>query len=258
MTRSTFTRSEKRKLAERINRRSAKVNERLENISRGRTLPNKENQRLNEPKEYELAIVFLDINDFSEYLLESSAEEVLYMLGVFIPEAMELVRRYDGYFEKNTGDGLLAYFGFGKAASEAITDLFDYLSTVRWALDKVINPHLVERELQPISISAGATYGQTFLQKIGVRTTSQEMNRLTAVSRAANLASRIEQLAGENEYLVGPAIFNEAPIDERDLLNPGVPLENFKWNNPHTGLDELFQTYEYVGGWRKTGAEYEG
>jgi class 3 adenylate cyclase len=59
-----------------------------------------------------MAVLFLDICNLSKMNSESQAEHerVLRVLNLFIAEMLRVVREYDGEFEKNTGDGLMAYF----------------------------------------------------------------------------------------------------------------------------------------------------
>jgi len=250
VTNTTLTHSQKRRIRKRILRRADRVEERLRDVSEGRTIPNKRNQRLNEPRQYELAMVFIDIDGFSQYVFDNNDKEVLYMLGVFIPEAMKLVREYNGYFEKNTGDGLLAYFGFGEDPTTSISNLLAYLSTVRWALSKEINPLLKEYDLSPISISGGATFGRTYLSRLGERDMEQELNRLTGVSTVANIASRLEERADEEEFLVGPNIwYHSDPDSFRQFLKPHSIFSKYTWRNPETDENEPYQIYEFQGGW---------
>lgn len=250
MTNVSFTFSEKKKIRKRIDRRAAELEDRLVGIPKGHKFPNKENQRLNEPKEYEVAMVFLDIDDFSNYAFKHKNKAVLYMLGLLIPEMMKLVSEYDGYFEKNTGDGLLAYFGFEKDASNSVANLLAYLSTVRWALVNEINPLLDEKGLDRISVSGGATYGKVYLTRFGERDHSQELNRLTGVSSSANIASRLEEKATDGQFLTGPNVWYHADRPTlKKLLKLTDAFNAIRWTNPDTDEPEPYQIYEYRGNW---------
>jgi len=54
-------------------------------ISRGRTNPSLEELTIHSAKKYRLGIVFVDINDFSNYMSRNDDEDTLFMLNVFIP-----------------------------------------------------------------------------------------------------------------------------------------------------------------------------
>ncbi|UHH25671.1 adenylate/guanylate cyclase domain-containing protein [Halobacterium noricense] len=200
-------------------------------------------------------MVFLDINSFSDYLFDNSEDEALRMLNIFIPEVLDIIRDYGGVFEKNTGDGVLAYFGAGKSDTVAVRTILDFLATVKWALANVINPQLQEKGIAPISISCGATYGTTYLSRIGVKSGNQQMNRLTAVSKIANTASRLEEKAGMNEYLVGPRIEYYSQETSWDSWMEFREVLEYRWSPKSDSDERLFRIYDFVGEWNSTKTE---
>lgn len=243
----------KQKIKRRVNKREDVVEDRLQRISSGRTKPDRNQFLLNESKKYRLGVVFIDINSFSDYVFENPDKNVLRMLNIFIPEVLQIVRDYGGIFEKNTGDGVLAYFGAGDPDGRATETILDFLATVKWSLANVINPLLVEGGLNPISISSGATYGLTYLSRIGVKSGNQEMNRLTAVSEIANIASRLEDEAEENQYLVGPRIkFHSNNWDS--CFEPQSVLK-YKWVPQSQETERYFQVHDFIGVWDSTKTE---
>lgn len=249
MVRKTLTYSQKRDIHESLDRREEKLPDRLEQISNGRAHPQNWNKRLNEPKQYEIATVFIDIDDFSEYLLTNGPKKTLYMVSLFIPEAMRVITEYSGHFEKNTGDGLLAYFGFGKLPSESIADVLQYITTVRWVLSNEVNPRLEKMGINPVTISSGATYGEVFLSEIGTASRKQRLKRLTAVSSQVNTAFQLENLANADEHLVGPGIQHHADDDDRQYLQVYDVLDPYEWRNPETDRTEPYMIYQYTGEW---------
>lgn len=252
MSTPTFTRSMKRKIAERVEDRADTVEERLMDISSGETAPTLNQMRLNEAKQFRLGMVFIDINGFSRYVLDNSDEQVLKMLSIFIPEVLQIVRDYGGYFEKNTGDGILAYFGAGETDSESVSTLLDYLATVKWALANQINPLFEENGIEPISISSGATYGSTYVSRIGVKSGNQQMNRLTAVSETANFAARLEEEADENEYLVGPRVKYHANDSGWEGMFSYKDVWGYKWKPESETKDREYIIRDFYGKWEST------
>ena len=206
MVRKTLTYSQKRDVHQSLNRRQEQLNDRLQHITEGGSHPRSWNKRLSEPKKYDIATVFIDVDQFTEYLIENGSRATFYMLGLFIPEAMRVIDEYEGHFEKNTGDGLLAYFGFGKSAQESVADVLQYVTTIRWVLSHKVNPRLEELDVEPVTVSSGATYGEALLAEIGTRSSTTSLKRLTAVSSQVNSAFQLENQANTDEHLVGPSI----------------------------------------------------
>ncbi|WP_424017341.1 adenylate/guanylate cyclase domain-containing protein [Halorientalis pallida] len=236
----------------RVNEQAATVEERLEHIPDSYSMPDLEDMTLHTAKKFDLGIVFIDINDFTDYTDRNDYDEILFMLNMFIPEAMELVRDYDGYFEKNTGDGVMAYFGAGEDDEETAELVIEYLSALKYALANHINPSLSDHGIEPISISAGATMGKAYISRIGVHS----LNRRTAISVAANVASKLENASSTNEFYVGEGIyeythesFDEDPFEKLGHFSPYV------WENEETGERMPYQHYNFVGGWEGTNWE---
>ncbi|WP_188878560.1 adenylate/guanylate cyclase domain-containing protein [Halarchaeum nitratireducens] len=225
------------------------MNERLKDVATGKSHPRNWNKRLNEPKSYHIATVFIDIDHFTEYLLNNGKRATLYMLGLFIPEAMRVINEYDGYFEKNTGDGLLAYFGFGKSAQESVSDVLQYITTIRWVLSHEVNPRLEELNVQPVTVSSGAAYGEAYLAEIGTPSRDASLKRLTAVSPQVNTAFQLETQAGDDEHLVGPAIEYHADEDDQEYLLLEDIYDQYQWANPETEEMEPYAIYRYGGEW---------
>lgn len=249
MVRKTLTYSQKRSVHQSLNRRQEQLNDRLQRITEGQAHPRKWNKRLNEPKRYDIATVFIDIDHFTDYLIENGHRATLYMLGLFIPEAMRVIDEYEGHFEKNTGDGLLAYFGFGKSAQESVADVLQYVTTIRWILSHEVNPRLKELGIEPVTVSSGATYGKAFLVEIGTRSVKSSLKRLTAMSSQVNTAFELENQANTDEHLVGPSIERHADEDDEQHLQLEDVYDSYEWKNPETEEMEPYIIYRYTGEW---------
>jgi class 3 adenylate cyclase len=244
----SFSSSLKNDIEERIGDRKDTIDERLEEISSGQTKPRLESLTLHSAKEYRLGMVFVDINDFSGYISRNSDEETLFMLNLFVPEAMELVRDYDGKLEKNTGDGILAYFGAGDDDNEAVEILLEYLATLKWSLANQINPILDNKDIETITISAGAAYSSVYVSRIGAHSGNQQMNRLTAVSSGANAASELEDMAGTNQYFVNDGIYKNSDKEDGwgQYLYDRGRHEGYLWGG------EKAHYYNFKGIWGST------
>ena len=219
------------------------VDERLEDIVEGETIPDLEDMRLHDAKEFRLGIVFIDINDFTEYTSDNPDKDVLFMLNVFIPKMMQLVREMDGAFEKNTGDGILAYFGAEDDDETAAENVLCFYLLIQILLHAGVNPVLKEYDVEQISISAAAALGTTYISRIGIHS----LNRRTAVSTTANVASKLEELAGENQYYVNQGVYEYSDTDNGlgSALEEVGGLEGYRWGSDSSGWTSPSKYYEF-------------
>jgi len=242
----------KEEIEERVEEQAGKVEERLEHIPDGQSMPDREDMKLASAKKFKLGIVFIDINDFTEYTSDNDEEDVLFMLNLFVPEIMEIVRDNNGHFEKNTGDGILAYFGVGDDYETISETVLEYYATVKYALANHINPELESRGLETISISGGASVGSSiYISRIG----KHSLNRRTAVATTANVASKLEDKAGRNEFLVNHGInIHSDPEEWGEYLEDQGELEGFRWGSDSSGWESQHY-YKFIGIWTATNTE---
>jgi len=240
-------------IEERVEERAETVGERLDHIPSSYSMPDLEDMIIGSAKEFDLGLVFVDIYDSTGYMSRNDDLDILFMLNLFIPEVMETVRDFDGYFEKNTGDGVLAYFEAGENHVDIAHSLLEYLATVKFSLANHVNPMLEEHNVEPIQIKAGAAMGDMYISRIGVNS----MNRRTAVGINANIASELEDMADKHEYFVGHAVKQHAEDCDcyqqwSQYLNDRGSHGSYRWR-PNSQSDwESAHYYHFSGAWDGT------
>lgn len=193
---------DRNEISEQVADRADAVNDQLVHIPNSYKMPNPEDMTIGSAKKFSLGIVFVDIAGFSDYAQRNPEKDVLFMLNMLIPEIMEVVRDTEGDFEKNTGDGILAYFGAGESDAQTAHLVLMYIATIKTVLADYINPTLEENGIEPVSIKVGAAMGNVHISRIGVN----RLNRRTVVGETANIASKLEDEADKHEYFVSQEI----------------------------------------------------
>jgi len=89
-----------------------KIIEREGAIAAGRVVPGDEDLTIGTGRRLDMAVMFLDVCSFSGRPSETPAEQelMLQVLNLFFTEMVKIAEEYGGVVEKNTGDGLMAYF----------------------------------------------------------------------------------------------------------------------------------------------------
>ena len=82
-------------------------------ISQARTMPDIQNMTIGTAKRSTLAILFVDTVQYTNLVNRNrnKLEVVLAVMNLLIGEVSQIIKDYDAAFEKNTGDGIMAYFG---------------------------------------------------------------------------------------------------------------------------------------------------
>lgn len=234
---------------ERVEDRADDIEDRLDHIPNSYSMPDLEDMTIGSAKEFRLGIVFLDIAGFTEYASSNDYEDVLFMLNMFVPEMMEIVKKNDGFFEKNTGDGILVYFGAGQEDAQTAHDVLEYLADVKLVLANYVNPCLEDYGIEPIQIKAGAAFGTVYISRIGVHS----LNRRTAVGTVANVASKLEDKADGHEYFVSHGLRKSLSPDcgWAEYLTDKGSFGSYRWGSDSSGWEDAHH-YAFTGGWADT------
>lgn len=140
----------------------------------------------------ELAVMFVDIVNFTTMSEQMPPEQVAELLNVYIEVVNEVVTERGGKINKVIGDGLLIYFD---------TDSDQTIPTGQAILRSVatINRRLGEKGYGPIAIGIGAHRGICTIGSIGY----DRRRDYTIIGDTVNTAARVESLT----RMWGPNVF---------------------------------------------------
>ena len=159
----------------------------------GRVVPEAEDLVIGAGRRLDVAVMFVDISGFSSWPAETLAEqkEVLAVLSLFFTEIVRIAEDYGGTVEKNTGDGLMAYFedstadeGSKRAVACALTMLNTNVS--------LIAPLLATANIAPIQFRVAIDHGPATIGRLGA---ARRFNAIVAVGTVANVASKMLSFA---------------------------------------------------------------
>lgn len=196
--------SYKAEASKRIGVRVHAVAKRARSVTLGRTMPTLATVPIGSGKQMRIAIVFLDICGFSRWpnTTPEDQQDTLAILNLFLGEMMLVLRKCGGKFEKNTGDGLMGYFGTETADDDrAVHSAVDAAILMHTINDGVISPMLEQNGLHRIAFRIGMEFGDVTISKIGLH----GLNSLTAIGSAANTACHIMKCVPDGGIVIGEA-----------------------------------------------------
>jgi class 3 adenylate cyclase len=228
--------------------------DRLNATTSGRVVPEPEDLSIGSGRKFRGAVLFFDIRGFTNRTgspNEEGLKNTLYMLNTVIPMVMKLVHDHGGYVEKNTGDGLMAIIGAeaGITNQEASKAALEVAISIFYILSHIINPHLIEKGIEPVNARIGIDIGDLLIAKIGVPrgSAAQDRSFLTAVGPCANLACKLQQLAGTNEIWVGDLVKTYAPSEWQEWFINKTPTNNWTWI--YEGTSNTYRAWHF-NAWR--------
>ena len=207
-------------------------------------MPEENDLLLGTGRRLQMAVMFIDLCGFSARPAVTSAEQELLLrtFDFFFTEMIRVAEDYGGTVEKNTGDGLMAYFedrgGVDLGTRRAVGAALTMLDTT----DQVINPVLRNNGIKPIDFRVGIDYGTVTVARIGA---AKRFGSLVAIGATANIACKMLSVGKAGEILLGANAHHQLPADWQ------------KWSYIHSLYSGwVYQTtnlpypfYRYTGRW---------
>lgn len=147
-----------------------------------------QDEPLKQIRSHDIAVLFVDIVDFTAYASERNATEVIYTLRDFHSLMEAEVFRFDGTLDKYLGDGLMATFGTPVPGQADAVNALRCARAMRSAL-RIWNDQRAARGEPQVQASIGLHFGPVVLGDIG-----SSRLEFTVVGNTVNVASRVEAL----------------------------------------------------------------
>jgi len=138
-------------------------------------------------QEKDLAIVFIDIENYTQFAEAFPAYDVVHVLNRYYQTMNEIIVQHKGVISDVAGDGILALFGVIEDSKNPVLDAINAVRAMNTALVQ-FNEYLNEMYDQSFGIRAGINFGKVIVGNFD----TGMMNKISAIGDAVNLASRIE------------------------------------------------------------------
>lgn len=179
-------------------------------IFAGRVIPDPADLPIGLGRRLETAILFLDISGFTHRPSESAREQDIQVriLSLFFSEVIRIVGDYGGIVEKNTGDGVMAYFASSAGPRDVRHRAVACAMTMFHAADQFINPIIENSGLQRIDFRICIDHGWITVARLGA---ARRFNHIVAVGTSANRTSKMLGHAMAGEIMIGDAVLAGLP-----------------------------------------------
>ena len=195
----------------RSNRRIEVLQDRIQGITEGRVMPDREEITIGSGKRFELAVLFLDVCGFSSRPNWTPDEQnvVLATMNVFMAEMLSIVKDFGGTYEKNTGDGLMAYFGEdGATEANRVKPAVEAAVVMHYVNEKLIAPWLISQKVEPLRFRVGIDHGPVTIARVGIR---GEKSSRVAIGTTANIACKLMERIPNGGICVGQNVYRNLP-----------------------------------------------
>ncbi len=192
-------------------RRVGVLQDRIQGITDGRVMPDRDDITIGSGKRFELAVLFLDVCGFSARPNWTPEEQqvVLGIMNIFMAEMLSIIHDFGGTYEKNTGDGLMAYFGEdGSTEAERVKPAVEAALVMHYVNDQIISPWLTGQNVQPITFRVGIDHGPVTVARVGIR---GEKSSRVAIGTTANIACKLMNRIPNGGICIGNNVYQSLP-----------------------------------------------
>jgi class 3 adenylate cyclase len=192
--------------------------------------------------------MFLDISGFSGRRSSTPEEQelMLRVLNLFVTEMIRIIEDYGGCVEKNTGDGLMAYFeDDADAGANSTKRAVACALTMHAANEYLVSPILRATPVAPLSFRITMDHGPVTIARIG---SAQRFNANVAIGNTANFAAHMLRHVRGGEIGMGSSAWSRLPDTWRTLWTELSPVAT-GWVFGDSTLP--YPLYLYTGRWAK-------
>jgi adenylate cyclase len=233
------------KCVDRLISRRAQLEDRVDASTQGRVIPEEDQLAIGEGKHFnEMAVLFLDICGFSNLPNWTTEEQktVLKLLNLFMGEMLSIVRDFGGTFEKNTGDGLMAYFGEGaKTSAEAVKPAVEAAVMMHYMNDTWISVIMNKLGLPPIKFRVGIDIGPITIARVAIHGGSH--GGIVAIGTTANVACKLMKHIPDGGICMGEKTYKALPNGWGQSCTPVDQQTGFVYITTQTAYPAWTLTY---------------
>lgn len=216
----------------------------------GHVVPGDDDLAIGSGRRLSATVLFVDISGFSSRrsISASEQENMLRALNLFMTEMIRVVEDYGGAVEKNTGDGLLAYFDESALAQTGANSTKRAIAcalTMSAANDLLVAPVLRATDMAPFQIRITVEYGPITVARIGP---PRRFNANVAIGNAANFAAKALGWISPGQIGLGAAAAQRIPPAWFASWTTLSPVST-GW--VYSESDRPYPLYLYTGRWSK-------
>jgi adenylate cyclase len=138
-------------------------------------------------QEKDLAILFTDIEKYTQFAEAFPAYDVVHVLNRYYQTMNKIIVQHKGIISDVAGDGILALFGVIEDSKNPVLDAINTVRTMNTSLMQ-FNAYLNQMYDRSFGIRAGINFGKVIVGNFD----TGMMSKISAIGDAVNLASRIE------------------------------------------------------------------
>ena len=160
-------------------------------------------------------MVFADARGFTTLIHERGPEEITLLIAEFFRRCSDIVVRHDGIIDHFKGDAILGFFNVPIKHEDHVTRAVSVAEEIQRAVPDI---NLNQGQEDLLKVGVGITTGWGLTATVGTNLCKD----YTVMGDVANIASRLQGLAGPGEIIVTEEVYDQVrdafPNAEKQVL----------------------------------------
>jgi adenylate cyclase len=156
-------------------------------------------------REQELAIMFLDIRNFTELMEAQPEQAIIQLVRRLFTGFNQIIKNFQGKVVEVAGDSLYAVFGLQSGLKDAALQAYEAAKMMLKAVDLFNEAYAVPTYSDPLEIGIGLHAGSVFVGEFGL----DAQPALSVMGLAVNIASRLQAKTRElnNDLIISDYVY---------------------------------------------------
>lgn len=230
---------------ERVGRVARVLEARNRQVRAGRVIPDHGALPIGVGRQISATVMFLDICGSSDLGSDDPVQQraSLSAMTLFFSEMIRIVEDHGGTVEKNTGDGLMAYFAAGQGGFSAPQTALSAALTMSATAEDLIGPVLERMGLGRFRFRVCLDHGPVTIAELG---TARGFRSIVAIGTTANAASKMLAIADADSVFIGEAVLLQLEPDWQAFAT-----ERFDTRWTYSSDGRPYPCYRFTGRWTR-------
>jgi adenylate cyclase len=195
-------------------------------------------------KEQELAILFLDIRNFTGLMESQTDQTVIQVVRRLFTAFNQIVKKFEGRVVEIAGDSLYAVFGLQTGLRESVNNAYQaakgMFQTVKLFNEAYAEPYYGG----PLEIGVGLHAGKVFVGEFGLDYAPQ----LSVMGLPVNIASRLQAKTKElnNDFLLSEDAYQLLADDKAIVRHQTVQLQGIRHEQQVRLVGKPYSMYDDI------------
>ena len=174
-------------------------------------------------KEQELAILFLDIRNFTSLMESQPGQSVIQIVRRLFTAFNLIVKKFEGRVVEIAGDSLYAVFGLQTELNESVNNAYQAAKVMFQTLNLFNEAYAEPYYSSPLEIGVGLHAGKVFVGEFGLDNAPQ----LSVMGLPVNIAARLQAKTKEldNDLIISEDAYQLLADDQAIVRHQMVKLQ---------------------------------